>query len=471
MKILSLPNIAILAAAVAVGFFIGEVIKRQLFGSPQSRVVAKLEHINQSMPNAGLMLTRGKQTLASLEELSTTVAAHAQAAEKPRDFGRLLDRAKGNHDLYRAVAARWAATDPHDMLLKLTDAKLRPVLFETWSKFDPEGMLRTLHRMQRDGTVRSGDLHSAVRYLMTHAPALGIDAIADFGLTNYHPREEGIVRWARSDPKGAALKVMELEDSYSRSKMLSEIGKVWGKEDPEGAIHFARSNGGTLGLNLAASAIRSWAARDPDSAEALLSNESDPVYHARMGHGYAKGLASEDPGRALAWADQNLQSTTRARAIGDVVKAAAREDVVSAAALISEMNPGGAMSQAVDELLGVWSREDTTDGMFQWISELEDDATRQRAIQNASWRIESSKRNGLIDFVSGEHGHLATERIVRRAAEQRTRQDPETAEAWASGLPEDRAQAALSHVARVKETMQGSNAARQTSSPGETRSF
>ena len=403
--------------------------------------------------------TKEAEALAKIPVVKSALWLATQAENAgPAELWRLLQLAEGHGDLQRAIAARWAAVDPRHMFetlwLRDIDGYDR-ILFETWSKSDPRGALKSALDMKNDATARSRGFHMLAEYLMRNEPEVGVEAMNTLGVRHFIPNMKSVADWTSRNPRTAAEKVATMNADYAGLEAMEEVGKAWGKSDPENAMAYAASLRDPMGYQLAESAMAAWTENDPDTAAEFAAAQTDPILRARLGQGLAAGLAKTDPATALDWAEENLKSAARANAIGSIVKTVAQTDIQAAADLVSNMTPGGAMNQAVEQLMRVWTRKDLAQNtaLFTWLDGIDDRDTRDRAIQSVGWRLESYGKNGLIDFVSGDFGHLASESMLNRAAEQRTRQDPESAIAWAKGLPEDRSAKALEQVMRVRKSI------------------
>lgn len=411
---------------------------------------------SSTAPSPATILTkRSKEPSGVLKELATLPASQrilwlATQAESatPDQMARLVALAKKeNHmdiELARALAAHWADLDPAHMMETLAangedDYRLWKILCIQWAQSDPETAAAQFASANHS---EGGDQWNALlwKYLMRYSPEVGIKASSQ--LVQGRQGTELSRRWASRDPKKAAELVLEhMSEKHDRSAAMGVIGRTWGTSDPEGALEYAKSiPSAQARLELAEMVLRSWAMSDPEGATDHMASVDEPIERARLGKGIAAGLANSDPQAALAFAQANLHSSTRAEAIGDIVSAVAERDVSTAAELVANMDPGRAMNHAVSELLSEWANTDPSKNgdMFTWLGNLTDVDARDRAVESLEWRLFGDV-GGLINFVAGEHGHLATENMLRRAVFQRTRQDPESAVAWAEALPKDRA--------------------------------
>lgn len=454
-------RIGIVTAAVLLGFGIGVAVRNHWMTMPAvalqpsgtngrtgsedvPTVLADRTTENARLSTVLAKMSAGKRAL--------WIATRAEGAE-PEKLWHLLQLAKDQPELQSAIAARWATLDPrhmHAKLLQTDDRRYFHELFDTWSKSDSRGMFAAvLEARNNKQTKGTSSTHTAIEHLMRNAPEVGIEAMAAFGIEHYLPSMRGIEAWVATDPKEAANQIAgTLPHTHAGMNAMKAVGKAWGARDPETALAFAASLNDAMGNQLALYAMHAWAGVDADAALAFIDRQADSVLRIKLGQGLAQGLAEEDPHTALRWASDHLQSTVRSEAIGNIVKAASKKNIHEAAALVSNMNPGGAMNTATRELLQTWAEKglQKNDAMYQWIESLDDIHTRDHAIEFLGGRLAYAGKHGLVAFVSGDYGHLASESMLRQAVELRMRQDPQSAVQWAKSLPEDRSAKVLNLV-------------------------
>ncbi len=455
--------------ALLLGVILGTALRPFVF--PAAKLGDDYRHSPRSTVEIAASRAQNKSTIltertsqesraaAALSQVSAVerflwLATQAEQAD-PAQLAQLLRLAKreGHPDLARAIAARWAALAPAHMFRTLIedneeDYQLWRVLFRSWAKSNPRQALQVY--VATDGNHQFRQRAWQIwNELVRYAPEIGIEAASEIRTIAFIPDTRNVKAWAASDPPGAAARVAKhMRDEPAGWEVMKEIGKTWGRSDPEAALSFAASLASGLGNALSTSVVRAWTQDDPEAAAAFVAAETDPARRAQLGKGLATGLAKSDPELALAWSQEHLRSTARADAIADVVKTVAADDTEVAAALVANMNPGGALNQAVAALVQEWYRSGSrgNDAMLSWLGTLPDLEARNHAVERLEWRLASQSKTGLIDFVAGEHGHLATEAMVERASMQRARHDPESAVAWARSLPEDRSSIALTTV-------------------------
>ncbi len=465
MKSPRIRSFVVFLAAAVCGILLGFLLKPWIVGD-------RSHHDVGVSPSAGTSVLQSPSILSKRSNADTAMSAAlakvpraqrylwlAAKAEKAslEELARLYQLAnrEGHRDLRRAIAFNWAGKDPSHMFESLKDwgeddFRIYRVLFDQWAKMDGEAALTKVLESDKDKRFRDWGMYlwSA---LMRENPAIAVRARKDLAGPGFTASTSKVAEWAGRDPRAAADMVMNHmpKRDHMTWEIMGAIGKVWGKQDPEAALNFA------LGLDsystrgaLAASAMSAWTEDDPEAAAEFLSHLEDPDLRFQLGNGLVSGLAKSDPEAALNWADAHLKSSARINAIGRVIQSVASEDIEAAAQLVAGMEPGGTLNGAVTALIDVWSKDggSQNEAMLTWLGSLTDIEARDRAIRSLEWRMDMITEGGLVKFVEGEHGYLAPVEMVRRAALQRARQDPQTAAEWARALPGDRAETALAAV-------------------------
>ncbi len=469
-KLVGHPVLVFMVAAFA-GVIIGTMLRHSWFASIRSNSsnAHRLDQGPASEAGAGQFLISDRRSSGSSrwpnEEGSSRAERYLILAGRAEnasldEFPRLLRMAQNEKhtDLERAIASRWATLNPSHMFDTLLSEgrasyQIWRVLSEEWAKSDPRALVEAAVASKDDKTLHKY-LWAIWDDVMSNAPEVGIEASGRLGVRGYVSGMRNVSNWASEDPRAAAESIFNnMTDTPAGATAITEVGKAWGTTDPEAALQYAASRRSSFrdslyGASLMESVMITWAKSDPEAAASYAAAETDPTLRALLGQGLAAGLAKTDHQAALIWADENLQSSSRVRAIGNVIKTMAKSDIGAASELVSGMDPGGAMNQAVWQLMDVWIRQHGAENktMLDWVESLSDVEAREKAVRGLEWGASNDSRDWLIDFVGGSHGHLATEAMVQRAAMQRARQDPTSAVAWAQALPQDRSGIALKSV-------------------------
>ncbi len=473
MKQKRIRTVVLFVFAIALGGLGGVIVRSALF-PPNNISNPQRGDFDLAGRDAGSLLSardaHKERHLTALKQLPSTeqilwIASQAERGTAAEMAGlTALAKAQGFYDLERAVAARWATLAPKQMFETVKtqgrDGRhLLRVLYEVWVKTDPQTALDTVAATREEGTYTSLSTSTLANELMKEAPAVGIQALRALGLRHFSPTMKNVSAWAAKNPRLAAEQtVRHMNADFAGRDAMEEIGKAWAKQAPETALAFAAELNPGHGFPLAEGVIRSWMEQDPEAAAAYTAGVDDPALRASMGEGLVEAMAESDPEMAMAWADEHLMAASRTKAISQMIKAMGKEDAQAAAGLVSGLRPGGAKNKSARELVHQWAQKSPTDeALLGWIGTLETDA-REQAMDALEWRLQQADKS-WAEFVSGEHGHLAGESMMRLAANERVRQDPESAIRWAQALPEDRSEQALEAVMKAWRQLQPKQAA------------
>ncbi len=367
----------------------------------------------------------------------------------PDELRRLLRLAGDDYAMKKMIAARWAAIAPQHMFDSLaadlrnrdrTNSGLMRTLLTEWSRSDPKALIAALDDEQLYPRIDSTRM-TASHYLMLANPEAGLEVLERWNVRHFIPDMKKLAEWAESSPREAAERVAKINADHAGLEALGAVGKAWAKVDPEAALTFALELGGKKQEQFASKAMEVWAAQDLDAASAFASEQESIAFRGRLARGLLAEWGKHDAGAALKWAQENLKSQARADAIGSLVSAAAKEDPHSAAALVTEMNPGGAQLEAAKELLRSWVKRDQPEKIREavdWLGGLEDHKLAKKALEDVYWHFIWNDPENLFAIVESEHGHILDSRVIHEAAEAQVRKSPQAALAWADGLPEDR---------------------------------
>ena len=135
-----------------------------------------------------------------------------------------------------------------------------------------------------------------------------------------------------------------------------------------------------------------------------------------------------------------LSGSARNEAIGDIVKSAAEKDLTAASEIVAGMDAGAAQNRAVASLFETWFKKgkDQHAAAFEGLASLPDGESRATAIERIQWNWMWEDPQGVRDFITGPHGHLATNEIIRRVAGTPASKNPEVAMEWAGKLAPER---------------------------------
>lgn len=381
-----------------------------------------------------------------------------EALEKarPADCVRLARLAHGNSSLVRLVAARWAELDPKHMFESLVAnqgagfpvSELQRVLFEEWSKRDPDALISALSKT--DGLpVPENWRRNFATSLIEKDVERGLRLMSEWNVENHGPRMTGVKKWAAANPRHAAEFALAHPAGYATRMIMETIGKEWARTDPAGALDFAGAKRGEFGGLLASSVLKTWADRNLTEASEWLS-KSDNTTRNRLSPAFVEGWAKYDAASALKWSEANLTGTALANAAAGVVKGAVEVDPIGAAALVTSMAPSKARGDAAAVVMQKWMPEYSSNKPVDkeataWLAKL-DPETIGHVLGEVQWRWSEADTKGFAAFVSTLKPEKVPWNTYSTLARSMARQNPIEAMSWAQELPEARRMSASMDV-------------------------
>ena len=370
----------------------------------------------------------------------------------PSDFPRLAGLARGNRAACRLLAIRWAAVAPRylfDTLVRAPKEMLETfpfwewarVLFDAWSKSDPEAAIAALNEPGDYGTRGSLRDQLATAILRTDVER-SLRLLADWHIESYDPGMGPVAKWADADPRHAAEFTLQNSLGYVAHRAAETIGQEWAKTDPAAALAFAGANPGVLGSALGSAALKQWAEGNlADAAQWLAA--ADAQTRNRLSPAFVEAWAQKDAAGALAWCDEDLAGSSLAQAVAGVMKGAAEKDVAGAAALVAAMDPSAARSEAAVAVARKWFPEMSSGDAAKpeavaWLAGLDPNSIR-RALQECAvlWGWASADPKSMAAFLaSASPGEIPAD-VYSTLAREMVRQSPATTLEWASHLPAD----------------------------------
>ncbi|MEN8772655.1 MAG: hypothetical protein ABF379_12205 [Akkermansiaceae bacterium] len=216
--------------------------------------------------------------------------------------------------------------------------------------------------------------------------------------------------WAASDPKGAADYYITNKSEFAGMGMMGRMGggtggatvaKEWAKQDPEGALTWAKGLEGRDGSDATARVLAQIAETDPERAASLtVGLEGDAL--ASANENIAKEWAKKDWGEAESFIN-GLPADQRGDALGAAVRSLANENPTLAARKALEIPEGDSRDDAIESVAASLSREDPA--------------------KAAEWVVENGSEKAQRDSMRNVIGNWVD-------------QDPTAAKEWAVGQPE-----------------------------------
>jgi hypothetical protein len=401
---------------------------------PASPLVKKLE--NDIAMSKGV--TRWLTWLETLEK--------AEAS----DFPRLFDLAQNNPDLMKLVATRWAEKFPRHffdtVLARFGNGTDTPwealdILFSTWAKNDPNGLIaaldagsdfggRTSWRMQAINTLTKNDVETGLRLM------------SQWHIENYTPDLKNVPKWAAADPVHAAEYTLQNRAGNVTGQTLQIIAREWAKTDPAAALAFARSSGGIYKGTMSSAALSQWAEQDLKKAgEWLVSADSST--RNELSPNFVQTWSKSDFASALEWSQANLSGSTLARSVGNAINSVADKDPSIAASFVLDMQPSSARAEAAGAVASKWFPDTFSNGgenkppaeAVQWLSKLDPESAK-RAIGDVHWKWEDTDPKGMAAFLEHTDNDQLPDYLYQNLARTMARKDPTEALDWTGRLPE-----------------------------------
>jgi len=459
-------NVLILLAAIGAGVIAGSIWKRHRGPCEVNQLTLSLGTTNDATGN---IHPHGKGTARSFDDSPLTTELERKlssssgvtnwlcwmgALEKaqPNDFPRLLRLARGHAAAWDIVVNRWAEIAPRQMFDALVAAsksgndlpitELGRSLFDKWLKQNSEAAIEALNEPGALGMRDSWRWEVASR-MVENDPERGLELMSDWHIEHYGPNMNAVEKWANADPRHAADFTMAHPAGYASQTTMQTIGEEWAKIDPAAALAFAAFRSGDLASKLGNSALKAWAGKDLNAAADWLA-ATDEMTRNRFSPAFLETWAAQDASAALSWCEENLQGTRLNQAVSAVVRGAAQKDVGSAAAMVADMQPGAARSEAAGIVAEKWfpqqfmSAEPVKPELLSWLSGLDQDSIRS-VLNQCCWNWAGTDSQSMAKFLTGAPSEEVPPYIDSILARTMARAHPDEALKWAATLPQARA--------------------------------
>jgi hypothetical protein len=210
------------------------------------------------------------------------------------------------------------------------------------------------------------------------------------GRTGMFVRPTILQSWAASDPKAAAEYYSANKSDFVMMGMMGRdrggsgsgaatIAGEWAKQDPEGALAWARSLEGTEGADASVRAISQIAATDPQRA-ATLTNGLEGRSLTEANRNIASEWARSDWGAAENFIN-SLPADQQGDAMGAAVRSLASEDPTLAASRVLEIPEGNARDEAIETVAESMAREQPAEAA-QWVTENGNENAQREAMRD-----------------------------------------------------------------------------------------
>jgi hypothetical protein len=189
--------------------------------------------------------------------------------------------------------------------------------------------------------------------------------------------------WAASDPKAAADYYSTNKSQFAAMGMMGRMGggsggatvaKEWAKQDPEGALAWAKSLEGKDRNDATSKVLAQIATTDPERAAGLTSGlEGDALAKANVN--IAQEWAKADWNEAESFIG-GLPADQRGDALGAAVRSLAENDPTLAAKKALKIPEGDSRDEAIESVAKSMSRENPADAAAWVVANGSEDAQR-----------------------------------------------------------------------------------------------
>lgn len=148
----------------------------------------------------------------------------------------------------------------------------------------------------------------------------------------------------------------------------------------------------------------------------------------------------------MAWCELNLQGSSLARTISAVLNGIASKDISGAAEFVMNLKPSGVRTEAAAAVARHWfpgwrSGKPVPSAAIVWLSRL-DNASARRVLEQVQWKWSNGDAKSMAEFLATTESDRVPSSADFNLVRALVRQNPLDAMAWATRLPEERAQRA-----------------------------
>ena len=341
--------IPIAAASLIIGGGIG-----YLFGNQDAGVPAPV--VPDSQPSS--------TSLSNRTRVPASAQAVVESTEKPRSYEEVAamsgqtNRLQGLIDLYANLSNEEFAAEADKLnSLPFNERILAAyVLFGSWAETAPFDALE-------------------------HASSMG--------QAGMFVRPTILQGWASSDPKGAAEYYTANKSEFAMMGMFGGRGGMggsgaatiageWAKQDPEGALAWAKSLDGRDSSDAVSKALSEIATTDPLKASQMTAGLEGSAL-AEANSSIASEWARKDWSATEAWVN-GLPADQRGDALGAAVRSLADQDPALAGVKALSIPEGDARNQAVESVAQAMSRENPGDAVA-WVMKNGNESSQQGAMR------------------------------------------------------------------------------------------
>ncbi len=387
---------------------------------------------------------------------STSRSSRASAGTSGGESGRGGNRAKSIEDIrtkpgqlgrIQALLDFYQNLDPTQLEAEAAKLENLPInerimasilLFGRWAETDPLAAMAYSDKMGMAGmfakpTILQGwastDPENAAKYFAEHPREFAMMGMGPMG----GGRNGGgggasliAAEWAKSNPEAALAWAQTLKGN-DKDQAMNSVVRELAMTSPQKAVQLATTMEGEAKTNAYESIAAQWGAKNFTEAEAWIKTLPADQQDAAMASAI-RSLAAQDPQTASTKIAAMTDGDSKNRAIGEVVDAWSRENPAKAAAWLATQN-AEASGRAMRELMGNWARQDDA-GALSYLTSQPAGEARDQATQAYVWSNRSSDPKSVISLAESITDEGDRQRAVGVAAMQWMQTDPEAAKAY-----------------------------------------
>lgn len=176
------------------------------------------------------------------------------------------------------------------------------------------------------------------------------------------------------DPLAATKTASELPPGEERERLMGNIAESWGTKDPQAALKWADSLEGEEKTEATKKALNGWANKDPKAAAAHLATLPATERDKYTGS-IAGRWANRNPAEAAAWVTTQPEGDGRKEAVGSVMGTWSETEPEKASAWLLTQPTGPSKDQGIVTLANSQLKTDP-EAALTWAATISDPTTR-----------------------------------------------------------------------------------------------
>ena len=230
----------------------------------------------------------------------------------------------------------------------------------------------------------------------------------------------------------------QLPAGEQRREFIHRIASHWGREDPGAALAWADELNGEERFLAIENILHEWAQLDPASASDYVAHLPNSERSLDWMHGVAQAWAEQDQAAAIAWGLEQRDPTVRRRALRGATGVWAGTDAAAAGAFAVSLDNPYERHALLEEVAHRWAEQSTEDAL-NWAGSLEG-GDRVRATSEILHQLAGEDPRLAAQIYDGLAPSLP-DQAEREGARQQIA--PELASRWSRTAPREAADWAM----------------------------